>query len=122
LQKKLAAGARFVQTQPVFDPQVLERLVMATRPFKVPVLLGLMPLVSARNAEFLHNEVPGIVLPEAVRQRMRGTAGPAGVREGMAICRELVRAARTLGVGGYYLIPPFGKVDLAVELLDVIRE
>ena len=121
LRKKLAAGARFVQTQPVFDLQLLERLVMATRPFNVPVFLGLMPLVSERNAEFLHNEVPGIVLPEAVRQRMRGTTGAAGVREGMAICRELVQAAQSLGVGGYYLIPPFGKVELALELLEVIR-
>jgi methionine synthase / methylenetetrahydrofolate reductase(NADPH) len=121
LQKKLIAGARFVQTQPVFDPQVLERLVMATKPLNVPVFLGLMPLVSERNAEFLHNEVPGIVLPEAVRQRMRGTRGAAGVREGMAICRELVLAARELRVGGYYLIPPFGRVELAVELLEIIR-
>jgi homocysteine S-methyltransferase len=85
------------------------------------VFLGLMPLVSERNAEFLHNEVPGIVLPEVVRQRMRGTSGAAGVREGMAICRELVLVARGLGVGGYYLIPPFGRVELAMELLEVIR-
>jgi homocysteine S-methyltransferase len=110
-----------VQTQPVFDPLVLEGLVTATRSFKVPVLLGLMPLVSERNAEFLHNEVPGIVLPETVRQRMRGTSGAAGVREGMAICRELVLVAERLGVGGYYLIPPFGRVELAMELLEVIR-
>jgi homocysteine S-methyltransferase len=122
LRKKLDAGARFVQTQPVFDPLVLERLVTATRPLNVPVFLGLMPLVSERNAEFLHNEVPGIVLPEVVRQRMRGNSGAAGVREGMAICRELVLAARGLGVGGYYLIPPFGRVELALELLEVIRE
>jgi homocysteine S-methyltransferase len=121
LEKKLAAGARFVQTQPVFDPIILERLLTATRPFAVPVLLGLMPLVGERNAEFLHNEVPGIVLPEAVRRRMQGTNGAAGVREGMAICRELVLAARGQGVGGYYLIPPFGRVELALELLEVIR-
>jgi len=121
LEKKLAAGARFVQTQPVFDPQRLERLVRAIRPLAVPVLLGLMPLVGERNAEFLHNEVPGIVLPEAVRQRLRGTAGADGVREGMAICREMVQTARDLGVGGYYLIPPFGRLELALELLEIIR-
>jgi homocysteine S-methyltransferase len=121
LEKKLAAGARFVQTQPVFDPLALERLLTATRPFAVPVLLGLMPLVSERNAEFLHNEVPGIVLPEAVRRRMRGTSGAAGVREGLAICRELLLTARRQGVNGYYLIPPFGRVELAVELLTAIR-
>jgi homocysteine S-methyltransferase len=121
LEKKLAAGARFVQTQPVFAPAVLERLLTATRPFEVPLLVGLMPLVSERNAEFLHNEVPGIVLPEEVRQRMRGTTGNAGVRAGMAVCRELLTAGKTAGVGGYYLMPPFGRVELALELIEAIR-
>jgi homocysteine S-methyltransferase len=122
LEKKLAAGARFVQTQPVFDPQLLERLLAATRPLGVPVLVGLMPLVGERNAEFLHNEVPGIVLPDEVRKRMRGTCGDAGVRTGMAICRELLREGARQGVGGYYLIPPFGRVELALELIAAIRE
>lgn len=121
LEKKLAAGARFVQTQPVFDPAVLERLLAATRRFEVPVLVGLMPLVSERNAEFLHNEVPGIVLPADVRQRMRGTTGTAGVLAGMAVCRELLSAGKAAGVGGYYLIPPFGRVELALELIEAIR-
>ncbi|MHB8709845.1 MAG: hypothetical protein ACYC9I_13290 [Desulfuromonadales bacterium] len=100
---------------------MLERLLAATRPLKVPVLVGLMPLVSERNAEFLHNEVPGIVLPDGVRQRMRGASGVAGVREGMAICQELLTEGKNQGVGGYYLIPPFGKVELAVELIAAIR-
>ena len=121
LEKKLAAGARFVQTQPVFTARVLERLLAATRRFDVPVLVGLMPLVGERNAEFLHNEVPGIVLPDEVRQRMRGTSGATGVRTGMAICRELIAAGEKLGAGGYYLIPPFGRVELAEELIAAIR-
>lgn len=121
LDKKLAAGARFVQTQPVFDAGTLARLHAATRPLGVPVLVGLMPLVSERNAEFLHNEVPGIVLPEEVRQRMRGTSGAAGLHEGVAICRELVTEGKRLGVGGYYLIPPFGKVEPVLELIGTIR-
>lgn len=121
LEKKLAAGARYILTQPVFDPLVLERLMAATAPLGIPVLVGLMPLVSERNAEFLHNEVPGIVLPDEVRRRMRGTAGAAGIRSGMEICRELLETGRATGVGGYYLIPPFGKVDLALELITAIR-
>jgi len=121
LEAKLAAGARFVFTQPVFDRLVLDRLVTATRPLGVPVLLGLMPLVSERNAEFLHNEVPGIVLPDEVRHRMRGTSGTAGTREGMAICGELLGVAKEQGIGGYYLIPPFGKIALAAELVRAIR-
>lgn len=121
LEKKVAAGARFVQTQPVYDRRVLEELLACTAPLGVPVLVGLLPLVSERNAEFLHNEVPGIVLPDEVRRRMRGKAGAEGVREGMAVARELVEAGRGK-VGGWYLMPPFGKVELALELIEVIRE
>jgi len=120
LHKKIAAGARFVQTQPVYDPQVLERMVAATAAIDIPILLGILPLVSERNAEFLHNEVPGIVLPESVRQRMRGTSGVDGVRAGMAIASETIEAARGR-VAGFYLMPPFGRVELALELLAVIR-
>ncbi|HBT82075.1 MAG TPA: bifunctional homocysteine S-methyltransferase/methylenetetrahydrofolate reductase [Desulfuromonas sp.] len=120
LQKKIAAGARFVQTQPVYDVAILEELVTRTAPLGIPVLVGLLPLVSERNAEFLHNEVPGITLPPAVRARMRGKHGAAGVSEGMAIARELIEAGRGQ-VGGWYLMPPFGKIDLACELMASIR-
>ena len=121
LEKKVAAGARFVQTQPVYDRRVLEELLDRTAPFGVPVLVGILPLVGERNAEFLHNEVPGIVLPDEVRTRMRGKSGAEGVSEGMAVARELVEAGRGR-VGGWYLMPPFGKVELALKLIQVIRE
>ncbi len=120
LDKKIAAGARFVQTQPVYDLRVLERLLERTEPFQIPVLVGILPLVSERNAEFLHNEVPGITLPDEVRRRMKGKSGEAGVREGMAIAQELVEAGRGKA-GGWYLMPPFGKVGLALELVEFIR-
>ena len=120
LEKKIAAGARFVQTQPIYSPQVLDRLLRRTAPLRIPVLVGILPLVSERNAEFLHNEVPGITLPEEVRRRMRGKSGAEGVREGMAVARELVAAGRGRA-GGYYLMPPFGRVELALELLEAIR-
>jgi homocysteine S-methyltransferase len=122
LEKKIAAGAQFIQTQPVYDVATIEKLVKATASLQIPVLMGLMPLVSERNAEFLHNEVPGIHLPESVRQRMRGKNRGEGVKEGMAIARELVAAGKRLGLGGYYLIPPFGKVNLAVTLIEMIRQ
>lgn len=120
LEKKAAAGARFVQTQPVYSRRVLEELLTRTASLGMPILVGILPLVSERNAEFLHNEVPGIRLPDEVRRRMRGKSGAEGVREGMAIARELVEAGRGK-VGGYYLMPPFGKVELALELTDFIR-
>lgn len=120
LGKKAAAGARFVQTQPVYSRRVLEELLTRTALLGMPILVGILPLVSERNAEFLHNEVPGIRLPDEVRRRMHGKSGAEGVREGMAIARELVEAGRGK-VGGYYLMPPFGKVELALELTDFIR-
>jgi homocysteine S-methyltransferase len=120
LVRKTEAGAQFVQTQPVYSVEVMERMLSAVDS-DIPLLLGILPLVSERNAEFLHNEVPGIQLPEDVRRRMRGKGGAAGVKEGMAIAREIIDAGRGR-VGGFYLMPPFGKVDLALELLTWIRK
>jgi hypothetical protein len=70
----------------------------------------------------LHNEVPGIHLPESVLKRMRGKSGAEGIEEGLAIARELIAAGMAAGRGGYYLIPPFGKVDLAIGLIKMIRQ
>ncbi|WP_305046440.1 bifunctional homocysteine S-methyltransferase/methylenetetrahydrofolate reductase [Geoalkalibacter sp.] len=120
LEKKIAAGARFVQTQPIYSAAVLDELIARTAPLGIPVLVGLLPLVSERNAEFLHNEVPGITLPDEVRRRMRGLRGEEGIREGLAIAAELIAAGRGR-VGGWYLMPPFGKVGLALALMEQIR-
>ncbi|NLC70684.1 MAG: bifunctional homocysteine S-methyltransferase/methylenetetrahydrofolate reductase [Desulfuromonadaceae bacterium] len=120
LEKKIEAGASFVQTQPVFCEKVLDRLLKRARSLKVPLLLGIMPLVGERNAEFLHNEVPGITIPDPVRERLKGKSGEEGVREGLAVARELIDAARGRA-GGFYLIPPFGRVEPALELIDHIR-
>src|SRR5262249_58924947 len=86
LQQKKAAGAEIVMTQPVYDPRVLARFLDDCAPLNLPVLVGLLPLASYRNAEFLHNEVPGMQVPEEVRERMRkaGT-GAAARKEGVAI-------------------------------------
>jgi homocysteine S-methyltransferase len=121
LEKKIAAGADFVQTQPIFDIAVLGEMLSATSTLNIPILPGVLPLVSERNCEYLHNEVPGIVIPDWIRARMKGKEKDAGVREGLAIAKEFIDAARSR-VGGFYLIPPFGKHDLAVELIRFIRE
>jgi methionine synthase / methylenetetrahydrofolate reductase (NADH) len=120
LEKKVAAGARFIQTQPIYSVPVMEEMLRRTADFDIPVLVGILPLVSERNAEFLHNEVPGISLPAEIRLRMRDKQGAAGTREGIAIARELIEAGQNK-VGGYYLMPPFGKVELALELMKIIR-
>ncbi|MGA2151070.1 MAG: bifunctional homocysteine S-methyltransferase/methylenetetrahydrofolate reductase, partial [Geobacteraceae bacterium] len=73
-----------------------------------------------RNCEYLHNEVPGIVIPAEVRERMRGKDKEAGAREGLAIAREFIAQVRDR-VGGFYLIPPFGKYEIAAELVAFIK-
>ncbi|GFO53122.1 bifunctional homocysteine S-methyltransferase/methylenetetrahydrofolate reductase [Geomonas sp. Red276] len=121
LVKKVANGATFAQTQPIYDLAVLERMVELTAEVGIPILPGVLPLVSGRNAEFLHNEVPGIVIPDGIRARMAGKSGEEGVAEGLAIAKEFIEAAMDK-VGGFYLIPPFGKYPIAVELVRFIRE
>ncbi|MDO9309294.1 MAG: bifunctional homocysteine S-methyltransferase/methylenetetrahydrofolate reductase [Deltaproteobacteria bacterium] len=121
LRRKVANGARFTQTQPIYDPAILFEALEATRDCGIPFLPGIMPLVSERNAEYLNNEVPGITVPDAVRARMKGLEKEAGAREGLAIAKEFIDA--TIGaVGGYYLIPPFGKHELAEELIRHIKQ
>jgi methionine synthase / methylenetetrahydrofolate reductase(NADPH) len=120
LEKKVANGAQFAQTQPIYDLERLYRMLELTAHLQIPILPGVLPLVSGRNAEFLHNEVPGIVIPEEIRRRMAGRGGDDGVREGLAIAREFIEAAIDL-VGGFYLIPPFGKYEIALELVKFIK-
>ena len=120
LAKKVANGACFAQTQPIYDLARFEQMMEQTAQLGIPVLPGVLPLVSGRNAEFLHNEVPGIVIPDEIRARMAGKVGEEGIREGLAIAREFIESA--IGkVGGFYLIPPFGKYEIAVELVKYIK-
>jgi len=120
LEKKVANGASFAQTQPIYDLGRFEQMLALTAHLNIPILPGVLPLVSGRNAEFLHNEVPGIVIPDELRQRMAGRSGDDGVREGLAIACEFIDAAFDR-VGGFYLIPPFGKYEIALELVKYLK-
>jgi homocysteine S-methyltransferase len=118
LKQKKAAGAELVMTQPVYDPAVLIKFLDDVAPLGLPVLVGLLPLASHRNAEFLHNEVPGMQVPEAVRERMRKVGGgAAGRKEGVAIAREMLAAVRDR-VAGAYVMPPLERYELALEVID----
>jgi homocysteine S-methyltransferase len=121
LEKKKAAGAEIVMTQPIFQTDLLERVLRRIEHLELPVLVGVLPLVSYKNAEFLHNEVPGMQIPEAIRERMRQTpGGDAARREGVAIAREMLFAVRDR-VHGAYLMPPLGRYELALEVLDGLK-
>jgi methionine synthase I (cobalamin-dependent)/5,10-methylenetetrahydrofolate reductase len=117
LESKLAAGAQYVMTQPVFDLDLARRTVARLKPLGVPVFLGVMPLLSSRNAEFLHNEVPGIKIAEPLRERLRLCADDtAATKIGLEVARE-VRDVALEAFGGVYLITPFLRYDVSVELL-----
>jgi methionine synthase / methylenetetrahydrofolate reductase (NADH) len=121
LEQKVAAGAEFVMTQPVYDPKTLEQFFVMIRHLEVPVMVGILPLYSHRNAEFLHNEVPGMIIPDDTRERMRKAgSGEKAQAEGVAIAQEATVAARELGQG-VYIMPPFNKVDLAIRVTEVLR-
>src|SRR5260370_10652434 len=91
---KVDAGADFAVTQPVFDPRQLEAFLTRVEQFRIPIVAGIWPLLSLRNAEFLANEVPGVCVPESVLARMRRAqekGKEAALAEGVAIAREAVR-------------------------------
>lgn len=120
LRLKVAAGAELVMTQPVYDVDVLMRFLHDAQPLGVPVLVGLLPLASHRNAEFLHNEVPGMRVPDGIRERMRKAGQGAQARaEGIAIARDMLSAIKG-EVAGAYVMPPFGRYESAIEIIEGI--
>ncbi|HMC56205.1 MAG TPA: bifunctional homocysteine S-methyltransferase/methylenetetrahydrofolate reductase [Gemmatimonadaceae bacterium] len=117
---KVDAGAEFAITQPVFDPQQLERFLTKIDHVRIPVIAGIWPLVSHRNAEFLANEVPGVTVPDTVIDRMRRANTKSkehAVAEGIAIAREMFARVKG-GVQGVQVSAPFGKVELALQVFD----
>lgn len=120
LHQKLEAGARFVMTQPVYSPELFQRALQRAGPIRVPILMGLLPPVNLRNAEFLHHEMPGITLSDEALERMRRVGPDGGAEEGMAIVYEVLRACRGL-VAGAYIMPQFDRYDMAAQLVREIR-
>lgn len=118
LGQKLEAGAHFVMTQPVYDLELVDRTLEHVKAFNAHVLLGILPLQSYRHAEFLHNEVPGIVIPEFVLARMHA-AGADGRQAGVEMAQEILKYAQGRYAGAY-LMPSFGRYELCASVLDVL--
>jgi homocysteine S-methyltransferase len=119
LHWKVEAGAEFAITQPVFDLDQLDRFLKQVESFRLPIIGGIWPLVSLRNAEFLANEVPGVTVPEEVLRRMRRASERGreeGLAEGVAIAREMLVAVRDR-LSGAQVSAPLGKVPVALEVL-----
>jgi len=117
---KVEAGAEYAITQPVFDVEQLEAFLAKLDGNRIPIIAGVWPLVSLRNAEFLANEVPGVTVPEHIIARMRRANEKSkehGVQEGIAIAREMLERVRP-SVQGVQVSAPFGKVELALEVFQ----
>ncbi len=116
--RKLNAGAQFIMTQPIYELAPLVRFLDRVGKPPVPMILGCIPLHSSRHAEYLHNEVPGITIPDDVRMRMRA-AGERGHDEGLKLAEELLASTRSM-VEGVYLMPSYGRYDIVSELTKML--
>jgi homocysteine S-methyltransferase len=118
LARKVDAGANIIFTQPLFEMKTLEVFLKRIERFKIPVMLGIIPLRSYKHADFLHNEVPGMIIPDHIREEMRN-AGADAAKRGAHLAKEFLKEARSC-VTGVYMMPPFQKYSVVDELLSVI--
>lgn len=114
LRRKVAAGAQFAVTQPVYDQPGADRILQATGDMGIPVIMGILPLRTARHAEFLHSRVAGITVPHALRQGMQQAADPTA--EGVANARAMLHVARSRFAGAC-IMPPFDHYDTMVDII-----
>jgi homocysteine S-methyltransferase len=119
MEKKVAAGADYFMTQPVFEASQIENFYHASKHIDIPIFIGIMPLMSGRNAEFLHNEVPGIRISAEIRKRMANLEGEAGRRMGVEIAKELVDTALPY-FKGIYLMTPMIFYEMTAELTQYV--
>lgn len=120
LERKVAAGAQFAMTQPVFDVRLVEETRQRTSHIPIPLFIGVWPLMSGRQAEYLHNEVPGIIVPDSVRAEMAGLEGAEGRARGIELAKRIAAAALEC-YRGVYLITPFLQYETTVELAEFAR-
>ena len=119
VEEKRDAGAELIMTQPVYDPRTLERFLDDVEPLGLPVMVGLLPLASHRNAEFLHHQVPGMQIPKPFRDRMAAVgSGPEARLVGVDIAKEAL-ASVVDRVAGAYIMPPFNRVESALAIVEV---
>ena len=117
-KQKVQAGAEYVITQPIFDPDMLWSFMEATKDYRIPTIAGIWPFTSYKNAEFMANEVPGVVVPEKILQRMSSAkTREEGRKLGVAIARELVEEIESF-VDGFAISAPFGNVEMAIEVIS----
>ena len=123
VQRKLRAGVDFFVTQPIYRPQdgsdFLSRYEAWAGKLQKPVLAGILPLVSLKHANFLHNEVPGISIPDRTVKRLE-QAGEHAAQEGVRIAVELIEQIRPWAQG-VYIMPQFNRFDLIAEVIEQVK-
>lgn len=121
LTRKIEAGAHVVYTQPIYEERVLDEILEQTSKLNTPVLIGILPLRSQRHCEFMHNEVPGIDIPEWLRKRIGDAPDEASALEvGVQEAQNLARLVRERAQG-LYLMPPFGSAMIAERVMEATR-
>ncbi len=119
LRQKLEAGGQYIMTQPLYELDTLKHFLDKLNNPDMPVLLGILPLVSYKHAQFLHNEVPGITIPEKIRNKMN-EAGENSASVGAELASEFILKARTM-VKGIYLMPSFGRFESSIKIINSIK-
>ncbi len=123
-KQKITMGAEFAFSQPIYDPNLLSQFSSKIQGIKkIPLFVGILPLVSLRNAEFLHNEVPGMQIPASIMQRIATAKSKEAQQSvGCEIAKDALSEAKDLsGIDGAYIFPPFGKYHLIKELMTVLK-
>ncbi len=115
-ERKIEAGAQIIFTQPIYELRTIEQFLKRIEHLKIPVMLGVLPLRSYKHADFLHNEVPGMRIPEKIREAIRN-AGDHGNIVGLQFAREVIKETKPM-VTGVYLMPPFQKYEIVKELME----
>jgi len=120
---KVEAGAEYAITQPVFDTEQLMRFLDMIEHVRIPIVAGIWPLISYRNAEFMHNEVPGVNVTPEILERMRAASEiskEAGRDEGILIARESLTEVKDV-IQGVQVSAPFGNVKYALQVFEAIE-
>ncbi len=121
LERKVGAGAQFAMTQPVFDVDIVKEMHRRVRHLKIPIFTGVWPLLSAKQAEFLHHEVPGIIIPDSVRAELGRCGDEKSVRAcGRRLAEKIIGAAFDF-FPGVYLITPFLHYETTTALAEFAR-
>ncbi|MFH2092185.1 MAG: methylenetetrahydrofolate reductase [Pseudomonadota bacterium] len=115
LERKVAAGCRFIVTQPVYDEQTAQRIYAATKNLNVPIIMGILPLLSPRHAIFLHDKVAGIAIPKNLRNEMEASSDP--VQTGIIQSGQMLELAKKL-FSGACVMPPFDRFDILERILQ----